>query len=86
MLERDLILEETHVVVISLETMAKDEEMHADEVVWSGWLNIVEGLEYFLLGQLLTVLDHFDELLVLVLHDGIALLEDDGTHLSELFE
>ena len=86
MLERDLILEEAHVVVISLETMAENKEMHANEVVWRRRLHIVEGLEYFLLAQLLAILHHFNELLVLVFFYGIALFEDDGTHLSELFE
>ena len=86
MLQGDLILEETHVVVISLETMAKNEEMHTDEVVRCGRLHIVERLYYFLLAQLLAILHHFNELLVLVLLNGIALLEDDGAHLSELLQ
>ena len=86
MLERDLILEEAHVVVISLETMAENKEMHANEVVWGRRLYIVVGLEYFLLAQLLAILHHFNELLILVLLDGITLFEDDGTHFSELLE
>ena len=70
--------------MITLESMAEYEQVHSHEIVRRLWCYLVISFEDLLLTQLLTVLDHFDEFVILVFLNGVALFKDDGTHFSEL--
>ena len=77
-LERDLILKQPHIVVISLEAMLHDEKVHADE----GRLRvgvILVGLHDLRLADLVRALDLLHEGRVRVL--AVALFEDDRVDL-----
>ena len=82
MLKRYLVLEEPHVIVITLKAMLHDEEMHADKgclriLVWV----IFVGLHDLGLADLVRALYFLNECWVCV--HAIALLKDDRVYLRK---
>ena len=83
MLQGYLILEESHVVMITLEAMAEDEEMHSHEIVRCLRQNFVVDFENLLFTKFLAILYHFYKLVVLVFFNCVTFFKDDRAHLSE---
>ncbi len=81
MLERDLVLEKPHVIMVSLKTMGHNEQVDADESTLRGNLLIISDLIDFALADLVGVLHFLEESLVCV--DTVALLKDDWAHLGK---
>ena len=82
MLERDLVFEKSHVVVVALETVAEDKQMDPHEVGRCLWRHFIVGFKDLLLTKLLATFNHLYELFVLV--DRIALFKNDGTDFIQL--
>ena len=83
MLERNLILKETHVIMVSLKTMGHNEQMDANEASLRSNLLIVSDLIDLALANFVGVLHFLEESLVSV--DAVALFKDDWAHLSKRF-
>ena len=79
-LERDLIFEQTHVVMIALEAVLHHEKVDANECLL-GVRIVVVRLHDLALADLVRALHLLHERAVAV--DAVALLEDDGVDLSE---
>ena len=82
MLQRDLILEQPHVVMVALEAMNHHEEVHAHEsAVHRCRQRVIIHLLYLCLADLVCTLDTIDEHWIRI--HAVALFEDDGAHLCQ---
>ena len=82
MLERDLVFKQSHIVVVALEAMHHHKEMNPNKIRSDLLWALVELLQYFLLTQLLCVLDHVYKLWISV--DAVALFKDERAHFCVL--
>ena len=81
MLQRYLVLEESHIVVVSLKAMGHDKQVNPYEVTFNGNLIVLGDLIDLAFTDLVSILDLFNEGFVFV--DTVALLEDDGADLGQ---
>jgi len=80
-LQRDLIFEESHVIMITLEAMNHHEEVYAYETCLDRSRVLVVGLSDFRLADLICALYFFNEDGIRV--DAVALLKDNGADLRQ---
>ena len=83
MLKGYLVLEKSHVIVITLESMTQDEQVNSNKVTSSLWRHFVISFENLLFTKLLATFHHLDKLLVFV--DSVAFLKYDWAYFIELF-
>ena len=83
MLQRYLVLEKPHVVVITLESMTQDEQMNSYKVTCSLWRHFVISFKNLLLTKFLATFNHFDKLLVFI--NCVTFLEYDWAYFIKLF-
>ena len=83
MLQRYLVLEKPHVIVITLESVTQDEQVNSHKVTRSLRRHFIVSFENLLLTKLLATFYHLDKLLVFV--DSVTFLKYDWAYFIELF-
>ena len=83
MLQRYLVLEKPHVIVITLESVTQDEQVNSHKVTGSLRRHFIVSFENLLLTKLLATFYHLDKLLVFV--NSVTFLEDYRAYFIELF-
>ena len=79
MLQRDLIFEESHVIMITLEAVNHHEEVYADETSLDRSCVLLVSFSDFRFAYLISALNFFNEDGIRV--DAVALLKNNGADL-----